>query len=96
MLASMIFLCVMGALLIAGIGLPAVAMWRWRGRWRLLAGVPLAVFVFVILRIAADVTRDPTSHNLWPFEIIMFGALSILAVAVLWLLRRFPRLMEFL
>lgn len=30
---------------------------------------------FAALRIFVDTTRDPTSHNLWPFEILMWGAL---------------------
>ncbi|MGR9087026.1 MAG: hypothetical protein ACU841_08135 [Gammaproteobacteria bacterium] len=35
--------------------------------------VPAAVFV----RIAVETAKDPTSHNLWPFEIIMALLLGI-------------------
>lgn len=31
---------------------------------------------FVLLRLQIDTARDPTSHNLWPFEIVMWGAFS--------------------
>lgn len=41
-----------------------------------------------MLRILIGVARDPTSHNLWPFEILMAGALSAGAILVLSLARR--------
>jgi hypothetical protein len=44
--------------------------------------------VFVVLRIAIDVARDPTSHNLWPFEVLMTGAGCAVAVAALAVSRR--------
>lgn len=37
-------------------------------------GVPLNV---VIARIFIDVAADPTSHNLWPLEIVLAGVLSL-------------------
>ncbi len=36
------------------------------------AGGPLAV----VLRVIVEVVADPTSHNLWPFEIIIAGILT--------------------
>lgn len=59
-----------GLLAFAG---PAWGLWRWRGRWRIAAVIPALVMGFVVLRIVIDTSRDPTSHNLWPFEIIMWG-----------------------
>jgi len=38
------------------------------------AGVPLAV----LAKVAWDVAGDPTSHNLWPFELVI--ALGVAAV----------------
>jgi hypothetical protein len=35
--------------------------------------------------------RDPTSHNLWPFEIIMCGALSVVVMFVPNIAHRFAR-----
>lgn len=52
---------------------PAWGLWRWRGGWRIAAALPPLVMGFVMLRIAVDTHRDPTSHNLWPFEIVMWG-----------------------
>jgi hypothetical protein len=31
----------------------------------------------VLLRVAVDVLNDPTSHNLWPLELVIAGALGM-------------------
>lgn len=76
---------------IAGIGLPILAMRRWHGSWRVAAAVPLVVMAFVLLRIVFGAMRDPTSHNLWPFEILQVAALSLVTMAALWFARKFVR-----
>ncbi len=76
-------------LFVAGIGVPLWSVWKWRGGWRIAAAVPAAVILFVVLRIIVDTARDPTSHNLWPFEILQFGVLALLIVGGLKLARRF-------
>jgi hypothetical protein len=77
------------ALVLACVGAPIWALWRWRGWWRLAAVVPFAVMAFVVGRIVVDTARDPTSHNLWPFEILYSGAAGLALIAVLALVRRF-------
>jgi ABC-type branched-subunit amino acid transport system permease subunit len=40
----------------------------------------------VLARVIVDVVRDPTSHNLWPFEIViavLVGAAAAVAGALL-------------
>jgi hypothetical protein len=54
----------------------------------LAATLPAALMGFVVLRLIVGVSRDPTSHNLWPFEILITGALSVLLMGMLWLLRK--------
>ncbi len=76
-------------LLVAGIGVPLWSVWKWRGGWRIAAAVPATLILFVVLRIIVDTARDPTSHNLWPFEILQFGVLALLIVGGLELARRF-------
>jgi len=78
-------------LLVAGITVPLWSVWRWRGRWRIAAAVPACAMVFVILRIIVDTTRDPTSHNLWPFEILQIGVASLAMTGALKLARSFVR-----
>ncbi|HMM56039.1 MAG TPA: hypothetical protein PKD77_00400 [Rudaea sp.] len=82
------FMLAMLALLLLGFAAPAWGLWRWRGGWRLAAAVPAVLMAFVVLRIITGTAIDPTSHNLWPFEVLIAGALSSAAMAVLAILRR--------
>ncbi|MGH8182628.1 MAG: hypothetical protein ACREPH_03100 [Rhodanobacteraceae bacterium] len=83
------FMLAMVAIGILSLVWPAWGLWRWRGGWRLLAAVPAAVMAFVVLRIFIDTARDPTSHNLWPFEIVMWGGLSCAGMLLLGLAHKF-------
>lgn len=76
---------------VLGIAAPGLGIWRWRGGWRLAASVPAVMVAFVLLRIAVDTARDPTSHNLWPFEVLQVGALSLVLMAAMRLTRRLTR-----
>lgn len=76
----MLAMLAIGAVAFAG---PTWGLWRWHGAWRMLAAVPAAAMAFVVLRIFIDTARDPTSHNLWPFEIVMWGAFSCAWMLVL-------------
>lgn len=67
---------------------PAWGLWRWRGAWRVAAALPALGVTWVVLSLFIDTARDPTSHNLWPFEIVFAGVLSVGAMLVLALLRR--------
>jgi hypothetical protein len=40
------------------------------------------------VRIVAGTSIDPTSHNLWPFEVVSAGALSVGVMIVLAIARR--------
>jgi hypothetical protein len=82
------FMLTMLAIGVMGFAAPGWGLWRWRGAWRLAAAVPAAVMAFVVLRILWDGFLDPTSHNLWPFEILMAGAFSAVFMAVLKGLRK--------
>ena len=66
---------------------------RWRGRWRLAAGLPLLAWALWGSNFIRDVTADPTSHNLFPLEIalIVLGASCYLAVVALLRWHRAPR-----
>lgn len=86
-LASGFMLTVL-ALGLLGLAAPAWGVWQWQGGWRGAAMVPAAVMVFVVLRIIFDTARDPTSHNLWPFEILMAGGGCAATMGLLRVLRR--------
>jgi hypothetical protein len=73
---------------VCGFVLPVRALLRWRGGWRMAAAVPAALMGLVVLRLIVGVSRDPTSHNLWPFEILMVSLLSTVIMVLLTLARR--------
>ncbi|MGH8752729.1 MAG: hypothetical protein ACREUJ_02415, partial [Burkholderiales bacterium] len=83
------FMLLMLGALIAGFAAPAWALWKWRGGWRVAAAVPVVLMVFVVLRIVWGTSRDPTSHNLWPFEILIYGVVSLVIMGALLIARRF-------
>ncbi len=61
----------------------------WKGRWRLLAAVPLASVVLYFAVILIPAWRvDPTSHNLFPFEFGIYLSPTILFMAVVVRLHR--------
>jgi peptidoglycan/LPS O-acetylase OafA/YrhL len=64
---------------------------RWRGGWRTAALLPLIGFGFVAVRIVFDTRRDPTSHNLWPFEVLIAAAVALAALGLLVLGERSSR-----
>jgi hypothetical protein len=59
----------LGVGLLGGFAAPRVAAW-----WAVLTVAALPVIVF------AEMARDPTSHNLFPFEFVFYGVLSLVAV----------------
>lgn len=77
------------ALVLACVGAPVWALWKWRGGWRLAAALPFAVMAFVVVRIIVDTARNPKSHNLWPLEIVYSGAAGLGLIILLALARHF-------
>ena len=76
-----------GLAVICCLTFPFWGLWRWRGPWRLAAAVPALVMTLVVLNILVGVMIDPTSHNLWPFEVLMWGLASLAIMVVLALAR---------
>ncbi len=71
------------------IGATAYSLRNWAGSWRWLAVAPLLYVVACVLKLVMEVRADPTSHNLWPFE--MLGTLAIASALLggLYLVRLF-------
>jgi hypothetical protein len=65
------------ALVIAAYWLPIRWMRRWRGGWRIAAGACLVPITLAIVNIALGLMSDPTSHNLFPFEIAIAGTIAL-------------------
>lgn len=82
------FMLAMLCIGVLGLAAPAWGIWRWGGGWRVAAAAPALMMGFVALRIVVDTTRDPTSHNLWPFEILRTGALIVVVMVALLMARK--------
>lgn len=40
-------------------------------------------FVIAVLgRVTVETARDPTSHNLWPFEVVIIGGIGLIAASL--------------
>lgn len=57
---------VLGGYLLRGLGLPTLAV----------GGGFVAA---VLLRVAVETAKDPTSHNLWPFEVVIAGIFGVVS-----------------
>jgi hypothetical protein len=82
------FMLAVVAIGIGGVALPVRAMVRWQGGWRLVAALPALWIVFVVLRIVVGTSLDPTSHNLWPFEILQASVASLVLFGLITLAKR--------
>jgi hypothetical protein len=63
------------------------AIRAWQGMWRWLAAAPLLLVGADVLLILASTAIDPTSHNLWPLELLFISVIGLAVVGVLWLVR---------
>lgn len=86
--AAMIPLILAAALFFGAIVLSFVFIRRWRGLWRAAACLPVAALVAWAAFIAADVSIRPGSHNLWPLELVLWGAGALVALGLISLVRR--------
>jgi len=82
------FMLAVVAIGIGGIALPVRAMRRWQGGLRLAAALPLLWIAVVAFGIVVGTALDPTSHNLWPFEILQAGAVSLVLIGLMALAKR--------
>jgi hypothetical protein len=78
---------VLGAGLLVVIAIAALAR-AYLGRpfWRVVAVMGTVIPAVVMVRVMVDCSRDPTAHNLWPFEVfiaVFVGGGAALAGSVL-------------
>lgn len=86
--AAMIPLIFAAALFFGAILLDILLIRRWRRWWRGAACVPIAALVVWAAVIVVGIIRNPTSHNLWPMELILWGAAALAVLGLLALLKR--------
>ena len=78
----------MGLLVIAFLVAQVRSLWHWKGAWRMAGLLPLAYTVFVVARIVIEVRRDPTSHNLWPMEVLLAAVGGLIGLGIIAAFRR--------
>jgi len=52
------------------------------GLLRPILAVTLGFMIAVMGRVEVETSRDSTSHNLWPIEVVMAGAIGLAAAAI--------------
>ncbi len=68
----------------------AVEIWvlrKWKGAWRVGAAVPGVAFCLVAANLVLNLSADPASHNMWPFELLGWSVIGLVLLAVLGLAR---------
>jgi hypothetical protein len=77
---------VAGAAMLAAFAWPIWGLIRWRGPWRIAAAAPIAALALWVVKDVVDLVRDPTSHNLLPFEFVIgaFCFLPYMVVVAIW------------
>ena len=73
---------------LVGLAAPFWFLRRWQGGWRLAALLPALLMGFVVLNIVIGVAIDTSSHNLWPFELLFSGGITLVYFLVLLGVRR--------
>ncbi len=69
------------------VGIEIWALVKWKGAWRVAASLCRVSFCLVTGRIAIDISVNPASHNMWPFEIIVWSGLGIAVLGALVVIR---------
>ncbi|PWT74576.1 MAG: hypothetical protein C5B46_03835 [Proteobacteria bacterium] len=79
------------AALLVGLVVTALStylMWSWRGLYRALSVVPLALLAYVIRRSIGEGRFDASTQNLWPFEVLGWLAAGLAVLGVAWSVTR--------
>lgn len=89
-LSTMLMLVLAGCAL-GSLGATGYALRNWTGSWRWCAAAPLLFVIATALKIVLEVRADPTSHNLWPFELLGILAIASALLGSLYLARLFTQ-----
>jgi hypothetical protein len=70
-----------GLYVVAGAAL-VLGTLRASGFWTVLLMTGLSVPAAVLARVVVEGVADPTSHNLWPFEVVIASGLGLFAAGI--------------
>jgi hypothetical protein len=78
-----LFITIVFFLMLLTLGIGAIIFSAWQGVWRVLALLaPLSV-IGMVLFIAIGSVINPTSHNLWPFDIVVVSGVALIYLVLL-------------
>ena len=80
-------LVIVASIAVVVLGPQIWAIRAWQGVWRWLAAAPLLLVGADVVLILASTAVDPTSHNLWPLELLFIAVIGLPVVGALWLVR---------
>ena len=86
-MSDIFFMLLICSLFLGFLAMDVSALVRWKGTWKVGALLPLFAVGFIVVRIVVDTRADPTSHNLWPFELVMWSFLGLSFLGVLFGIR---------
>ena len=72
-----VFLIVCALIVVANVALSIWMIRRTQGWWRVAAALPLFSLLVLGAKLAFDLARNSTSHNLWPFEFLIASIIGI-------------------
>jgi len=85
---DVVFLALISGLFIGFIVAEIKTFRAYQGVWRVLASLPVLALIIVVCSIVIGIMRDRTSHNLWPFEIVVWSVAGLAYLGVLHLVRK--------
>jgi hypothetical protein len=91
MVLGLLALPLLPAVPLAYVWLQVRLLQRWTGAWRMAVLVPPIGWMIWATGFVRDVSVDPTSHNLFPLEILLGVLLASLYLGSLTLARRLTR-----
>lgn len=60
---------------------------RWSVGWKITGSVPAIALALLVQKLAIDTTINHTSHNIWPFELLIWGGAGVIYLLVFHILR---------
>lgn len=74
-------------LMLLALGISAITFSSWSGAWRVLGMLAPFSVIGIVLKIVIGIAIDPSSNNLWPFDIVVVSGLASIYLVLLWLLK---------
>ena len=88
-IAAMVPLIIAAVLFFGAIALNVTLIRRWRGLWRAIACLPILALMIWTGVIIISIMLDPSSHNLWPLELVLWSFAALVTLGVITIVKYF-------